>query len=237
MEALQTAALWTTSFHTVPEHNWSLDASLHEWARFVMNPSSHLWPIVDACLLLSNCWTCLVLCDEYNAQPVLSKSGHHFWNPRRACFGLSMCRQPLFVGDLDAVLDKSSQAYTREGRSRDTRLALCGASCCRPECKNGISCYYLFFLCVPRKEQLVYLSCFASSSTSKTKSRAMRELLLCRSIWSRKAGCDWDPFSFFFFHTLVSSLLVKKGDSVAYLFNICFPCIHNAEVSKGIICL
>lgn len=139
--------------------------------------------IDDTCLLLKNCWTRRVLCGEYYVQPVLSKSDHRFWQPRRSCFGLSVRRQPLSVNHLDtmldtndaskmcALLDKPSLSCTQKAVP-ETLVWLCVGRTLSPK-KQGV-CYF-FFPCVTRKEQLVHLHCFASYSTTKTKSGSMRE--------------------------------------------------------------
>lgn len=68
-----------------------------------------------------------------------------------------MCRQPLFVGDLDTVLDNSSLAYAGEGRSRDTRLALCGHRVVAQSAKMAFLVIIFFSVCSSQRAARLFI--------------------------------------------------------------------------------
>lgn len=123
--------------------------------------------IDDTCLLLKNCWTRRVLCGEYYVQPVLSKSDHRFWQPRRSCFGLSVRRQTLSVNHLDTMLDTNDaskdvcctgQTITElhsESRTRDSRLALRGAYIVAQKTRRLL--FFSFLVLLAKSSSSIYI--------------------------------------------------------------------------------
>lgn len=123
--------------------------------------------IDDTCLLLKNCWTRRVLCGEYYVQPVLSKSDHRFWQPRRSCFGLSVRRQPLSVNHLDtmldtndaskmcALLDKPSLSCTQKAVP-ETLVWLCVGRTLSPK-KQGVCYFFSFLVLLAKSSSSIYI--------------------------------------------------------------------------------